>query len=216
MPTSSLSWFSKTKKTRVKHKAAVLISGRGSNLDALIRASRKPKFPFSIALVVAEREAEGCRIAQKAGIPTEVVDYGEQGKEKFERAIDRMLGERAVEIVCLAGFMRLLSPWFVGRWRRRILNIHPSLLPRLRGLETHRRALAEGHRQHGCSVHIVTEELDAGEILGQERLSVKEDDSPESLAKRVLALEHRLYPRVLADYARSLACGAEAGAGRGC
>ena len=190
----------------MKHKAAVLISGRGSNLDALIRAARAPSFPFSFALVAADREAQGCHIARKAGIPTEVLDYEELGGENFERSIDRMLAERSVEIVCLAGFMRLLSPWFVGRWQRRILNIHPSLLPRLRGLATHRRALAEGHRQHGCSVHIVTEELDAGEVLGQERLSVKQDDTPESLKNRVLALEHRLYPRVLADYARSLAC----------
>ena len=189
----------------------MLISGRGSNLHALIEAARKPSSPFSIVFVVADREAHGCQIAEKAGIPTQIVAYEKRGKKEAEQEIDRMLGERAVEIVCLAGFKRLLSPWFVGRWRRRILNIHPSLLPQLRGLATHRRALQEGHRQHGCSVHIVTEKLDAGEILGQEKLSVKKDESPESLEARVLALEHQLYPRVLADYAGSLVCGTGTG-----
>ncbi len=153
-------------------------------------------------LVLADREAEGCLIAKKAGIPTELVSYDALGKEQAEQAIDRLLSERDVAMVCLAGFMRLLSSWFVGRWRGRLLNIHPSLLPSLRGLATHRRALEGGYRQHGCSVHLVTEELDAGEILGQERLDIKEGDSPESLAERVLKLEHRLYPRVLADYVR--------------
>ncbi len=183
----------------------MLISGRGSNLEALIRAAQKPKFPCSIVLVLADRAAEGCLIAKKAGIPSEVVDYDALGKEQAEQVIDRMLGERDVEIVCLAGFMRLLSKWFVARWRDRVLNIHPSLLPRLRGLATHRRALEGGHRQHGCSVHVVTEELDGGEVLGQERLDINESDSPESLAARVLMLEHRLYPRVLAEYVRGRA-----------
>ena len=183
----------------------MLISGRGSNLEALIRAAQKPKFPCSIVLVLADCAAGGCEIAKKAGIPTEVVDYDALGKEQFEQVVDRMLGERDVEIVCLAGFMRLLSGGFVARWRGCILNIHPSLLPRLRGLSTHRRALEGGYREHGCSVHVVTEELDGGEVLGQERLDISESDSPESLAERVLVLEHRLYPRVLAEYARGRA-----------
>ena len=213
-PNPSSSFKTDNGSPTLKRRVAVLISGRGSNLEALIRAAEKPAFskpefpkpalPFSIVLVVADREAKGCLIAQKAGIPTEVVAYEKQGRAKFEQAIDCMLVERDVEIVCLAGFKRMLSKWFVGRWQRRILNIHPSLLPRLRGLDTHRRALAEGHRQHGCSVHIVTEELDAGEVLGQEGLDIEEGDSPESLAERVLVLEHRLYPRVLGEYARSL------------
>ena len=194
------------KKTARKCRVAVLISGRGSNLEALIGAAQDPQCSFSIVLVIAESNAQGRCIAERAGIPTEVVAYDKRRTEKPEREIDRLLRGQGVEIVCLAGFKRLLSPWFVGRWRRRVLNIHPSLLPKLRGLETHRRAIEEGHRQHGCSVHIVTEELDAGEVLGQEKLDVREDDSPETLAKRVLALEHRLYPRVLEDYARSLVC----------
>ena len=193
--------FKTRENARTKHNIAVLISGRGSNLEALIRAAKKPAFPFSIALVVADREAEGCLIAEKADIPYKVVDYEELGQSEFEQAIDRILSKRDVEFVCLAGFMRMLSPWFVGRWWHRITNIHPSLLPLLRGLDTHRRALAEGHLQHGCSVHIVTEELDAGEVLGQEKLDIEEGDSPESLAKRVLKLEHQLYSEVLAEHA---------------
>jgi phosphoribosylglycinamide formyltransferase-1 len=180
-------------------KAAVLISGRGSNLQALIEACAAPDFPAEIALVVSnEPEAPGLARAAGAGLPTEVVDHrGFARREDFDAALDRALRQREIGLVCLAGFMRLLTPGFVEGWRDRMINIHPSLLPAFRGLRTHERALAAGVRLHGCTVHFVRTELDEGPIIVQAAVPVRSEDDAASLAARVLAAEHRCYPLAL-------------------
>jgi len=141
--------------------------------------------------------------AAALGVPTAVVDHRPYGEDRtsFESALDTVLAEAAPDILCLAGFMRVLTPGFVRRWQGRMLNIHPSLLPKYRGLHTHARAIAAGDAEHGCTVHEVTAELDDGPILGQARLDIRPDDTAESLAARVLVLEHRLYPMVLRRFA---------------
>jgi phosphoribosylglycinamide formyltransferase-1 len=180
-------------------RTAILISGRGSNMKALIAFGQRPNAGAGIALVVSNRpEAGGIEIARAAGIETAVIDhraYPDRGG--FEQALDDALTEAGIELVCLAGFMRLLSPWFVERWRDRLLNIHPSLLPAFKGLHTHERALAAGVRVHGCSVHLVRAELDDGPILVQGVVPVRQDDTEDSLAARVLEAEHRCYPLAL-------------------
>lgn len=191
----------------MKRRAAILISGRGSNMEALIAASRAPDYPASIVLVLSNKpDAKGLEIARAAGVRAEVVDQRTYGKDReaHERAIDAVLREAGVEIVCLAGYMRLLTPFLVRAWHGRMLNIHPSLLPEFPGLDTHARALAAGAKVHGCTVHLVTEAMDAGPILGQASVPVLPNDTEEELAHRVLAQEHRLYPDALADLARSL------------
>ncbi len=190
-------------------RVAVLLSGRGrgSNLRALVAASRATEFSASIDLVVGTSDSDGCRFARAEGIETVVIPYGRGGGKfdaTFENELDGLLRSRSIALICLAGFMRILSGSFVDKWRDCILNIHPSLLPRLRGLDTHRRALAAGHVEHGCSVHIVTQGLDMGRVLDRSPLQIKSDDRPDSLAARVLELEHRLYPRVLDSYARGI------------
>ncbi len=190
-----------TKLRMRKCRVAVLISGRGSNLRALLKAAQADDFSATIDLVVSERDSDGCVFARDAGIETRVID----DKINFETKLHEWLSSRSIELVCLAGFMPILSPSFVGVWRARILNIHPSLLPKLRGLDTHKRALAEGHKEHGCSVHIVTEKIDEGEVLEQARLTIKAGDSHEDLAARVLKLEHKIYPQALDKYARKIA-----------
>jgi len=187
-------------------RVAILISGRGSNMAALIEAARAPDFPAGIALVLADRrDAGGVALARRAGIAAEVVEPGDYpGREAFEAAMQRRLEARRVDLVCLAGFMRILSAPFVERWRGRMLNIHPSLLPDLRGLRTHARALAAGLKEHGCTVHFVDSELDAGPIVAQARVAVLPGDDAETLAARVLAEEHRLYPLALARVAAAL------------
>ena len=184
-------------------RVAVLISGRGSNMTALIEAARDPDYPAAVALVLSnEPEAAGLRAAAEAGIPTAVLDHRPHGRDReaHERAIDVALREAGIELVCLAGYMRLLTPWLVRRWEGRMLNIHPSLLPAFPGLHTHERALAAGVRLHGCTVHLVTEAMDAGPILGQAAVAVRADDTADTLAARVLAQEHGLYPAALAQY----------------
>ncbi|MDH3659614.1 MAG: phosphoribosylglycinamide formyltransferase [Alphaproteobacteria bacterium] len=178
---------------------AVLISGRGSNLKALIEAGQRPEAPFDIALVISNRPgAGGLGVAEAAGIPSLVIDHKTfDGREPFERALDQKLNEAGVRLVCLAGFMRLLTPWFVERWRDRLLNIHPSLLPAFKGLDTHARALEAGVRVHGCTVHLVRAELDDGPILVQGTVPVLKDDTEGSLAARVLEVEHQAYPLAL-------------------
>jgi formyltetrahydrofolate-dependent phosphoribosylglycinamide formyltransferase len=174
-------------------------------MAALAAAARRPDFPAVIALVLADRpEAAGLVHAADAGIATATIHFRDYRGDRpgFESAIDARLGEAGIEIVCLAGFMRLLSGWFVSRWAGRLLNIHPSLLPAFKGLDTHARALAAGATEHGCTVHLVTEELDAGPILAQARVSVLPDDTAATLAARVLREEHRLYPSALADFVR--------------
>ncbi|GGE43155.1 phosphoribosylglycinamide formyltransferase [Agaricicola taiwanensis] len=183
-----------------KRKVGILISGRGSNMSALIEAAKQPDYPAEIALVLSNRpEAAGLRHATDAGIATGVISHRDfADKRSFEEAMDERLREAGIDLICLAGFMRLLSPWFVDAWRDRTLNIHPSLLPSFKGLDTHARALAAGVRVHGCTVHIVRAEMDDGPIVAQAAVPVSSQDTAESLAARVLGAEHRLYPHALA------------------
>jgi phosphoribosylglycinamide formyltransferase 1 len=184
----------------VKKRVAVLISGRGSNLAALIEATSANDYPAEIVLVLSNRpNAAGLKRARQAGIATAIVDHTLFGRDReaFERAIDDALRANRIDIVCLAGFMRVLTPWLTNKWRGQMLNIHPSLLPQFKGLDTHRRAIAAGVKEHGATVHFVVAELDAGPIIAQERVPVLEDDTEEMLAARVLKIEHQLYPRAL-------------------
>jgi phosphoribosylglycinamide formyltransferase 1 len=182
-----------------RKRVGVLISGRGSNLAALIAAAQAPDFSAEIRLVASNRpEAGGLRIAAENGIPAIAIDQKAfAGKAAFEARLDEVLRAEAIDLVCLAGFMRLLSPHFVELWRDRLLNIHPSLLPAFPGLDTHRRALAAGVKLHGATVHFVREETDSGPIVAQAAVPVREGDTPETLSTRVLAAEHRLYPLAL-------------------
>jgi phosphoribosylglycinamide formyltransferase 1 len=180
-------------------KLGVLISGRGSNLQALIDACAAPDFPAKIALVVSNKaDAAGLNRAKSAGIPTRVISHREPG---FETALDAALREAGVELVCLAGFMRVLSEGLVARWRDRMINIHPSLLPAFPGLDTHRRAIEAGVRVAGCTVHFVRAHVDAGPIVVQAEVPVLPDDTEQSLAARVLAEEHRIYPAAVRMFA---------------
>ena len=187
-------------------RTADLLSGRGSNMKALVAAARRPDFPAEIALVLSDKpQAPGLEAAREAGVAAEAVDFRRfSGKPAFEAELDLRLRAAGVELVCLAGFMHILSASFVERWEGRILNIHPSLLPDLRGLNTHERALAEGRAEHGCTVHYVSAELDAGPTIAMARVPVLPADDPESLAARVLIEEHRIYPEALEAVARTL------------
>jgi phosphoribosylglycinamide formyltransferase-1 len=181
-----------------RRRTAILISGRGSNMAALIAAAADPAYPAEIAVVFSNRAAAaGLERAAEAGIATAAVSY-KDGIAAGEAAIEAALAAHGVELVCLAGFMRLLSPGFVERWRDRMINIHPSLLPAFPGLESHERALAAGVKLHGCTVHFVRSEMDSGPIIGQAAVPVLPADTPETLAARVLAAEHMLYPKALA------------------
>ncbi|RDE06357.1 phosphoribosylglycinamide formyltransferase [Sphingomonas aracearum] len=178
-------------------RVGILLSGRGSNMRALVEQARG----YEVALIASDKpEAAGIAWARERGLPTFALSPKGIGKAAFEAEIDRALREAGVEVIALAGYMRLLSDDFVARWRGRIVNIHPSLLPRYKGLDTHARAIAAGDAVAGCSVHLVTEELDGGAVLGQAQVPVLPDDTPETLAERVLAEEHRLYPRVLSEF----------------
>ncbi|WP_298215275.1 phosphoribosylglycinamide formyltransferase [Acidocella sp.] len=191
----------------MKPRVAVLISGRGSNMEALARAARGPDYPAEIVLVLSDKpDAPGLAIARGLGIEALAVPARPFGRDReaHERALDAELRARDIQIVCLAGYMRLLTPWFVRRWAGRLLNIHPSLLPDFPGLDTHARALAAGRAEHGCSVHLVTEGMDEGPVLGQARVPVLPGDTEAALAARVLEQEHRLYPCVLAELARKI------------
>jgi phosphoribosylglycinamide formyltransferase-1 len=183
-----------------RKRVAVLISGRGSNMAALIEAAKDKNYPAEIALVVSNKaDAGGLNTARAAGIATEVVDHTKYGKDRatFERALQAALKQHRIEIVCLAGFMRLLTPWFVGQWQNRLLNIHPALLPAFKGLDTHKRALEAGVKMHGATVHFVVPEMDSGPIIAQGAVAVQPDDTEEKLAARVLGVEHRIYPLAL-------------------
>jgi phosphoribosylglycinamide formyltransferase-1 len=183
-----------------KKRVAVLISGRGSNMTALIEAARAEDYPAEIVLVLSNRpDALGLERAREAGIPTAVVDHRPFGgdREAFEHALDAELTARRIELVCLAGFMRLFTPWFVARWSGRLLNIHPALLPQFPGLDTHRRALEAGVKRHGATVHFVVPETDAGPIIVHDSVAVLDGDTAETLAARVLDVEHRIYPQAL-------------------
>jgi formyltetrahydrofolate-dependent phosphoribosylglycinamide formyltransferase len=181
----------------------VLISGRGSNMESLVRAAADPGFPAEIRVVVSNRrEAPGLAIARDLGVEAVVVDHRDFGRDRgaHERAVDAVLRARGVRVVCLAGYMRLLTPWFVAAWQGRMLNIHPSLLPALPGLDTHARAISAGLEEHGCTVHLVTDVMDAGPVLVQARVPVLAGDDAGGLASRVLAAEHRLYPAALREF----------------
>lgn len=180
---------------------AILISGRGSNMVALIEAARAADFPAEIALVAANLpDAGGLERAAAAGIATTSVDHRPFGKDReaFERALDAELQAHGIELVVLAGFMRVLTPWFVTRWQGRMINIHPSLLPDFRGTHTHARALEAGVAEHGCTVHFVVPELDAGPTILQAKVPILPGDDEASLSARVLEQEHRIYPQALA------------------
>lgn len=187
----------------MKKRVAILISGGGSNMEALVR-DMEQDHPAEPVLVLANSpSAGGLAKAAAKGIPTACIDHRPyQGdRPAFEAALTRALEKAAPDIICLAGFMRILTPEFIARWQGKMLNIHPSILPLFRGLHTHQRALEAGMAVHGCTVHEVTGELDGGPILGQAVIPVLEGDTPESLAARLLPMEHRLYPAVLRRFA---------------
>lgn len=192
--------------TASRKKTAVLISGRGSNMEALIRAAKDPEYPAEIVLVISDKpDAKGLDTARNAGIAARAITRGAYGsKTAHEEAIHDALAEFGVEIVCLAGFMRLLSGEFLEPWKGRIINIHPSLLPRHKGLDTHARAIAAGDEKHGCSVHHLTAGMDEGPVILQAEVPVLPGDTPEALAARVLTEEHRIYPLALEKIAGDL------------
>jgi phosphoribosylglycinamide formyltransferase 1 len=187
-----------------RRRTAILISGRGSNMSALIEAARAPEYPAEIALVLSNRpEAPGLAAAQAAGIAVAAVDHKiHAGREEFERSMQALLEIHRIDLICMAGFMRLVTPWFIGQWAGRMINIHPALLPSFRGLHTHERALEAGVKLHGCTVHFVVPQMDEGPIIAQAAVPVLDSDTPESLGRRVLAQEHVIYPAALARVAR--------------
>ena len=183
----------------MRRKTAILISGRGSNMAALIEAAGDPDYPARIALVISNRpDAAGLDIARGHGVKTRIIDHRRfETRETFEAEVDKALETAGVDLVCLAGFMRLLTESFVKRWHDRLINIHPSLLPAFRGVDTHARALAAGVKISGCTVHFVRPEMDSGPIIAQAAVAVLPGDTEDALAARVLAAEHRIYPLAL-------------------
>ena len=187
-----------------RKRVGVLISGRGSNMVSLAEAAQAPGYPAEIALVISNiPDVAGLERARGFGIATATVDHRPFGRDRegFERAVDELLRLNQIDLIVLAGFMRILTPWFVARWEGRMINIHPSLLPLFKGTHTHRQALEAGVSEHGCSVHFVVPELDAGPVILQAKVPVLPGDDEETLAKRVLVEEHRLYPAALAEVA---------------
>ncbi|MES2494863.1 MAG: phosphoribosylglycinamide formyltransferase [Pseudomonadota bacterium] len=188
----------------VKVPLAILISGRGSNMAMLIEASRAPDCPYAVVLVASnDPEAPGLATARDAGIATFAHSHKGLTRTAFDAIIDRALRDAGVRYVALAGYMRILSEGFVAAWEGRMLNIHPSLLPKYKGLDTHARAIAAGDAEGGCSVHVVTAALDDGAVVAQARVPILPGDTPEMLADRVLIEEHRLYPAAVAAYIRT-------------
>ena len=182
---------------RDKRRVAVLISGRGSNMRALVEQAKG----YNVVLVASNKPlAPGLAWARERAIPTWTWDSRGVDKAVWEAALEQSLEDHRIGTIALAGFMRILSSWFVQEWAGRIVNIHPSLLPKYRGLDTHARAIEAGDSLSGCSVHVVTEELDAGEVLGQAEVQIEPGDTPETLAQRVLAAEHQLYPKILSEF----------------
>ena len=187
----------------MKTRVGVLISGGGSNMAALVDHGARPDTPYEVVLVLSNvPDAGGLAVAQGKGVPTATIDHRPfmKDRESHERAIQAALEAHDAEVVALAGYMRLLTPWLVRQWEGRMLNIHPSLLPLYPGLDTHARAIAAGDAQAGCTVHVVIDDVDAGPILGQARVPVLADDTPERLAERVKTVEHRLYPETLSRF----------------
>jgi phosphoribosylglycinamide formyltransferase, formyltetrahydrofolate-dependent len=180
-------------------RVGILISGRGSNMRALVEQAGS----YEVALVASnKRDAPGLEWARSRGLATWAQDSKGVAREEFDRLLNEALEDHGIGTLALAGFMRILSPWFVQQWSGRIVNIHPSLLPKYRGLDTHARALHAGDRVSGCTVHLVTEELDAGEVLGQAEVAILAADTPARLEMRVLAAEHELYPKILSEFVR--------------
>jgi phosphoribosylglycinamide formyltransferase-1 len=183
-----------------RKRVAVLVSGRGSNMAALIEAAKDKTYPAEITAVISNRpDAGGLLIARANGVATEVVDHTAYGKDRaaFEHALQAALEKHRIDIVCLAGFMRLLTADFVKQWQQRIINIHPALLPAFKGLDTHRRALEAGVKVHGATVHFVVPEMDSGPIIAQAAVNVRPTETEENLAARVLKVEHQIYPLAL-------------------
>ena len=188
-------------------KLAILISGRGSNMKALLEAARDPSFPAKPVLVLSNRpDAKGLETAADEGIPTAAIDHKTFGKDReaFERAMNEPLETAGVEIIALAGFMRVLTPWFVNTWEGRMINIHPSLLPKYKGLDTHQRAIDAGDAEAGCTVHWVSPGVDDGEIIQQASVPILPGDTADALANRILPVEHALYPEALAKACESI------------
>jgi formyltetrahydrofolate-dependent phosphoribosylglycinamide formyltransferase len=188
-----------------RKRLGILISGRGSNMEALLKAAQDPAWPCLPVLVLSNKpDALGLEKARSFGVTAIAVDHKPYGKdrESFERAVDAELSKAGVELVALAGFMRVLTPWFVERWSGRLINIHPSLLPKYPGVDTHQRCLGAGDLVHGCTVHQVTVGVDEGPAIGQAEVDVRLGDTEETLSARVLKAEHLLYPRCLAAVAR--------------
>jgi len=186
-----------------KLKVGILISGRGSNMTALIHAAQSSDYPAEIACVVSNvADAPGLKVAIEAGIPTAVVSHRDHAdRETFDRAASAELERHGAELIVLAGFMRIFSPWFPTRWKNRLINIHPSLLPCFKGLHVHRQAIDAGVRLSGCTVHLVIPDLDSGPIIAQAAVPVFPDDTEETLSARILRQEHRLYPLVVRWFA---------------
>ncbi|MGI9350364.1 MAG: phosphoribosylglycinamide formyltransferase [Rhizobiaceae bacterium] len=184
-----------------KKRLAVLISGRGSNMEALLDATREEGYPAELVLVISDNpEAAGLQTALNSDINTYAFtrsDYG--SRDEHEAAISEVIDNHTVDLVCLAGYMRILSPELSTRYSGRLINIHPSLLPKFKGLDTHTRAIEAGESEHGCTVHYVNEEMDGGEIIAQSAIAVLPGDTPETLAARVLVEEHKLYPRIVKE-----------------
>lgn len=186
---------------------AILISGRGTNMEAILKAAQAKDYPADPVLVLSNRpEAAGLKSASAFGIITAAIDHKAFGddREAFEKAMHAELAKHEVQLIALAGFMRILTPWFVRNWRGRMINIHPSLLPKYPGLNTHQRAIDAGEAEAGCSVHWVTEGVDEGGVIAQARTAILPGDTADSLAARVLKLEHALYPEAVAKAAEQL------------
>ena len=184
----------------------VLISGRGSNLQALIDACQKPEFPAKISIVISNvPDVHGLERAKNANIPTATVPHRDyKTREDFEKELQKVLKDSEVDVVCLAGFMRIVTPTFINKWPGRMINIHPSLLPDYKGLHTHERVLQDGKKETGCTVHYVVPEMDSGPIIVQKRVPVETGDTPNSLAARVLEQEHIAYPEAVRIVAEKL------------
>jgi len=190
----------------MRKRVAVLISGTGSNMKALVAASRQPGSSFEVCCVVSNKpDAGGITWAREQGISTQVIDHKNfPTREAFDTDLNNYLQSQRLDLIACAGFMRIMTPVLITPWQGRMLNIHPSLLPLYKGLHTHERAIADGQKDAGCSVHLVTLELDDGPVLGQARVPILPGDTAETLAARVLAEEHKLYPDTLAAFAKGL------------
>ena len=189
-----------------KVRTAVLISGRGSNMVALTKAAQAKNYPAEISLVISNIPmAAGLKKAEQLGVMAMTIEHKKfKSRRSFEAALNAVLQEANIELICCAGFMRVLTPWFVNQWKNRVLNIHPSLLPKYKGLNTHQRAIDAGDKQHGCTVHYVTAELDGGATILQQSIDIKPSDTPDSLAQRLLPFEQNLYPKALKDVSLGL------------